>query len=111
MQSQSNNWFGLPKMLFWGYIAVAIFMSGDGFEMAFLSKHITDLGFTPAQSALVFTVYGLAAAIAAWSSGVVAEIITPQKAMKIGFCVWVVMHVLFMEFGLGLKNYPMMLLF
>lgn len=111
MQSQSNNWFGLPKMLFWGYIAVAVFMSGDGFEMAFLSKHITDLGFTPAQSALVFTVYGLAAAIAAWSSGVVAEIITPQKAMKIGFCVWVVMHVLFMELGLGLKNFPMMLLF
>ncbi|NXZ87432.1 MFS transporter [Serratia fonticola] len=97
--------------LFWGYIAIAIFMSGDGFEMAFLSKHITDMGFTPAQSALVFTVYGLAAALAAWSSGVVAEIITPQKAMRIGFILWLVMHVLFMLFGLGMRNYPLMLLF
>lgn len=111
MPQTHKHWFGLPKNLFWGYIAIAIFMSGDGFEMAFLSKHITDMGFTPAQSALVFTVYGLAAALAAWSSGVVAEIITPQKAMRIGFILWLVMHVLFMLFGLGMRNYPLMLLF
>ena len=41
---QKQYWLGLPKHLFWGFIAIAIFMSGDGFEMAFLSKHITDLG-------------------------------------------------------------------
>ncbi|MFS2225753.1 MFS transporter [Pantoea sp. B65] len=103
--------FGLPKSLFWGYVAIAVFMSGDGFEMAFLSKHITDLGFSPSQSALVFTMYGAAAALAAWSSGVVAEIITPQRAMRIGFMLWVVMHVLFMTLGLGMRNYPLMLLF
>ncbi|WP_246759526.1 MFS transporter [Erwinia sp. BNK-24-b] len=107
----ATNWFGLPLPLLWGYIAIAVFMSGDGFEMAFLSKHITDLGFTPSQSALVFTLYGGAAALAAWSSGVVAEIITPQRAMRIGFILWVVMHVLFMTLGLGLRNYPLMLLF
>ncbi|WLS76975.1 MFS transporter [Erwinia pyri] len=107
----AKNWFGLPISLIWGYIAIAMFMSGDGFEMAFLSKHITDLGFTPAQSALVFTIYGAAAALAAWSSGVVAEIITPQRAMRIGFILWVVMHILFMTLGLGMRNYPLMLLF
>ena len=69
------------------------------------------MGFSPAQSAFVFTLYGLAAAIAAWSSGVVAEIITPQRAMRIGFVLWVVMHCLFMVFGLGIKSYPLMLLF
>ncbi|WP_145524362.1 MFS transporter [Yersinia vastinensis] len=111
MQKKPTHWFGLPMNLFWGYIAIAIFMSGDGFEMAFLSKHITDMGFSPAQSAFVFTIYGLAAAIAAWSSGVVAEIITPQRAMRIGFILWVVMHCLFMVFGLGIKSYPLMLLF
>ena len=47
---QSNEyWFGLPKKLLWGFVAIAIFMAGDGFEMAFLSKHITDMGFSPAQ--------------------------------------------------------------
>ncbi|KQN43002.1 cytochrome C biogenesis protein CcdA [Serratia sp. Leaf50] len=111
MQNKQAHWFGLPLNLLWGYIAIAVFMSGDGFEMAFLSKHITDMGFTPAESAMVFTVYGLAAAVAAWSSGVVAEIITPQKAMRIGFILWIVMHTLFMLFGLGMKNYPLMLLF
>ncbi|CNL83377.1 Alpha-ketoglutarate permease [Yersinia intermedia] len=111
MQKKSTHWFGLPMNLFWGYIAIAMFMSGDGFEMAFLSKHITDMGFSPAQSAFVFTLYGLAAAIAAWSSGVVAEIITPQRAMRIGLILWVVMHCLFMLFGLGMKSYPLMLVF
>ncbi|MFU9137380.1 MFS transporter [Erwinia tasmaniensis] len=106
-----KHWFGLPLSLFWGYIAIAVFMSGDGFEMAFLSKHITDMGFTPSQSALVFTLYGAAAALAAWSSGVVAEIITPQRAMRIGFFLWVIMHILFMTLGLGMRNYPLMLLF
>jgi polyol permease family len=110
MQSK-HYWFGLPKHLLWGFIAIAIFMSGDGFEMAFLSKHITDMGFTPAQSAMVFTLYGLAAGLAAWASGVVAELITPQKAMLIGFVTWVVMHALFMTLGLGMRNYPLMLLF
>ncbi|EGN2451074.1 MFS transporter [Salmonella enterica] len=110
MQSK-EYWLGLPKHLLWGFVAIAIFMAGDGFEMAFLSKHITDMGFTPAESALLFTLYGLAAALAAWASGVVAELITPQKAMTIGFILWVVMHMLFMSLGLGLRNYPLMLLF
>lgn len=110
MQSK-HYWFGLPKHLLWGFVAIAIFMSGDGFEMAFLSKHITDMGFTPAESAMVFTLYGLAAGLAAWASGVVAELITPQKAMLIGFVTWVVMHALFMTLGLGMRNYPLMLLF
>ncbi len=109
---QSNEyWFGLPKKMFWGFLAIAIFMAGDGFEMAFLSRHITDMGFTPAQSAVVFTFYGLAAALAAWASGVVAELITPQRAMMIGFVLWIVMHTLFMSLGLGLRNYPLMVLF
>ncbi len=73
--------YGFPLSFFWGYVAVAVFMTGDGFEMAFLSKHIVDLGFTPSQAAMVVTVYGLAAAVSAWATGVIAELITPQRAM------------------------------
>lgn len=109
--NDQQYWLGLPKHLFWGFIAIALFMSGDGFEMAFLSKYITDLGFSPAQSATVFTIYGFAAALAAWASGVVAEIITPQRAMLIGFILWIIMHAMFMTLGLDLKNYFFMLLF
>ncbi|CAI0997868.1 Alpha-ketoglutarate permease [Serratia ficaria] len=79
--------------------------------MAFLSKHIIDMGFSATQSALIFSAYGLAAAFSAWSSGVVAEIITPQRAMKIGLIIWVVMHSLFIYFGLQYKSYIAMIIF
>ena len=102
---------GLPLNLKWGYIAIAFFMTGDGFELAFLSHYITELGYTKAESSLVFTFYGLTAALSAWCSGVVAELITAKRAMKIGFIGWVVFHILFLYFGLGKNNYPMIMLF
>ena len=36
MALSQKNWLGLPLNLLWGYLAIAIFMTGDGFEMAFL---------------------------------------------------------------------------
>ncbi|MDI2091211.1 MFS transporter [Commensalibacter oyaizuii] len=101
----------MPISLIWGYIAIAIFMAGDGFEIAFLSKYITDMRFSQEQASFVFTVYAFAAAIAAWSSGVIAEIVTPQRAMLMGFAIWVVFHVLFMIFGIGMHSYWLMVLF
>lgn len=104
--------FGFMSMpLLWGYIAIAIFMAGDGFEAAFLSKYVTEIGFTEAQAAFMISIYGLLAAISAWSSGVIAEVITPQKAMCAGFIIWAVMHVLFMLFGIGYHDYYWMLIF
>ena len=111
MSLNNKQWLGLPLSLVWGYIAIAVFMTGDGFELAFLSHYIKALGFTPAEASFAFTLYGLAAALSAWISGVVAEIITPQKTMLIGFVLWCVFHVLFLVFGLGQANYALMLLF
>lgn len=109
--NKSRDWYGFPVNLIWGYVAIAIFMTGDGFELAFLSHYIKSLGFSPAEASLAFTVYGLTAALAAWASGVLAELITPQKTMAIGFCLWVVFHILFIVFGLEMKNLPLILLF
>ena len=88
MSINNKQWLGLPLNLLWGYIAIAVFMTGDGFELAFLSHYIKELGFSPAQASFAFTLYGLAAALSAWISGVVAEIITPLKTMMIGFVLW-----------------------
>ena len=107
MSVNNKQWYGLPLNLIWGYVAIAVFMTGDGFELAFLSHYIKALGFTPAQASFAFTLYGLAAALSAWVSGVVAEIITPRKAMLIGFVLWCVFHVLFLVFGLGRANYAL----
>ena len=103
MSLNNKQWLGLPLSL--------VFMTGDGFELAFLSHYIKALGFTPAEASFAFTLYGLAAALSAWISGVVAEIITPQKTMLIGFVLWCVFHVLFLVFGLGQANYALILLF
>lgn len=104
MSVTNKQWFRLPLHLLWGYIAIAVFMTGDGFELAFLSHYIKELGFSPAQASFAFTLYGLAAALSAWVSGVVAEIITPQKTIFIGFVLWCIFHILFLVFGLGHTN-------
>lgn len=111
MSINNKQWLGLPLNLLWGYIAIAVFMTGDGFELAFLSHYIKALGFSPAEASFAFTLYGLAAALSAWISGVVAEIITPLKTMMIGFVLWCVFHVLFLVFGLGHANYALILIF
>ncbi|AJJ62850.1 MFS transporter [Yersinia aldovae] len=103
--------FGMPIKLFWGYIAIAIFMTGDGIELAFLSKYIIDIGFDVSQSAMIFTAYAITAAIASWLSGGISEIYGPRKIMALGVVWWVVFHVLFIQFGLSAENYPLMLVF
>ena len=57
--------FGIPRVLLLGFLAVAIFMTGDGFELTFLSKFMVDQGFSSSQASLLVTVYGLFAALAA----------------------------------------------
>ncbi|CAG8863226.1 Putative transporter YoaB [Pseudomonas fluorescens] len=102
---------GMPVCLVWGYVAIALFMTGDGIELAFLSHYIVDLGFSPTQASFLFTVYGLLAALSSWSSGVLAETFGPRRIMLIGVAAWLVFHALFLTFGLSAQNYPLMVLF
>lgn len=46
---------GVPRTLMLGFLAVAIFMTGDGFELTFLSKFMVDQGFTSSQASLLVT--------------------------------------------------------
>ena len=55
--NQSKQFLGLPMTLIWGYVAVAIFMTGDGIEQAFLSKYIQQIGFSASQATTVLTSY------------------------------------------------------
>ena len=90
---------GLPRTLLAGLIAIAVFMTGDGFELTFLSKYIVDQGFSSSQSSLMFTMYGLMAALAGWASGVLAEMFGAKRIMLIGASAWVVLHLLFGRCG------------
>ncbi|MCP6525135.1 cytochrome C biogenesis protein CcdA, partial [Klebsiella pneumoniae] len=50
MYVNHKQWYSLPLNLIWGYVAIAVFITGDGFELAFLLLYIKALGFTPAQA-------------------------------------------------------------
>ncbi|MBI5973583.1 MFS transporter [Staphylococcus caledonicus] len=110
IQKQDRQFLGLPMVLIWGYIAVAIFMTGDGFEQAFLSKYIGSLGFTQSEAGRVLAVYGLVVAVASWMSGVLAEIFSPRRVMTFAFIIWIIFHVGFLTLGLAQQNYAMMLI-
>lgn len=110
IQKQDRQFLGLPMVLIWGYVAVAIFMTGDGFEQAFLSKYIGSLGYTQSEAGRVLAVYGLVVAVASWMSGVLAEIFSPRRVMTFAFIMWIIFHVGFLTLGLAQQNYAMMLI-
>lgn len=85
-----RDFLGLSPALLWGYVAIALFMTGDGLEQAFLSDYlVTSLGYTHEQSGTLFTVYGLVVAIAAFASGVLAEYFGPRRIMAISTVAWI----------------------
>lgn len=111
LQTRSHMIMGMPVSLFWGYIAIALFMTGDGLEQNFLSKFIVSLDFPEKKVGLIFAAYGLTAAISSWLSGILAETFGAKKIMMVGAVMWVVLHTGFMLFGIIPHNYAMMLLF
>ena len=100
---------GMDSKMALGYFGVMIFMMGDGLEQGWLSSYLMDHGLTVQQSALLFSVYGLAAAVAAWLSGVLAEILGPRKAMMLGLSLFIIGSVIFLTVGLPTMNLAIMI--
>ncbi|WP_247615855.1 hypothetical protein [Streptomyces sp. MK37H] len=76
---------GIPKVLVWGFVGVLLFMIGDGVESGYLSPYLIDEGVAKDQVALLFTVYGVTASIAAWFSGALSDLwvtaVTPEHRL------------------------------
>lgn len=96
-----------PKLLL-GYAGVMIFMMGEGLEQGWLSPYLIDKGLSIQESALLFSVYGFTAAIAAWFSGVLAEIFSARRVMLIGLILFLIGSVFFLVFGLPSNNLAVM---
>ncbi|MDT1940567.1 MULTISPECIES: MFS transporter [Carnobacterium] len=101
---------GISRQLMWGYVAIAIFMIGSGLEQAFLSKQLIEMGFLANQAAFIFTIYGVAVAIAAWLSAILAELFGAKKIMVFGTITWLVFQIGFILFGIIPENYLMIVL-
>jgi polyol permease family len=102
---------GIHPPLFWGFVGLLLFMIGDGVELGYLSLYLTDQGISRDRVALVFTAYGLTAAVAAWLSGALSDLWGPRRVMLVGLGVWAVFEVAFLLLGVAPKSYPLILLF
>lgn len=102
---------GIHPPLLWGYVGLLLFMIGDGIESGFLSKYLDDRGFSEQRVAMVFTAYGLTAAIAAWFSGALSDLWGPRKVMALGLGIWVIFEVAFLLLGVAPNSFPMISLF
>lgn len=100
---------GLSPKLLLGYAGVLIFMMGEGLEQGWLSPWLISKGLTIQQSALLFSVYGFSAAIAAWLSGVLAEIYTARRVMIAGVTLFIVGSLVFLTWGLPGNHLAMMI--
>ncbi|MCC6265427.1 MAG: MFS transporter, partial [Bryobacterales bacterium] len=88
-----------------GYLGLLVFMIGDGVESGYLSPFLTQHGFSQQGVALVFTVYGVTAAIAAWFSGALCDLWGPRRVMGLGLAIWVVFEVAFLLIGIARGDY------
>ena len=101
---------GIYPPLAWGFLGVLLFMIGDGVETGFLAPYLKSAGFNPPSVALIFTVYGFTAAIAAWCSGALSDIWGPRRVMMLGFGIWVVFEILFLALAIPANIYWLLLL-
>src|SRR3954469_24765363 len=84
-------------------------MIGDGVESGFLSPYLTSPGISQPRVAVIFTAYGVTAAVAAWLSGALSDLWGPRRVMALGLAIWVVFEVPFLLLGVGPGNYPLIL--
>ena len=101
---------GLPPALAWGFLGVLLFMVGDGVESGYLAPFLSARGISANHVALIFTVYGLAAAIAGWFSGALSDVWGPRRVILIGLVLWLVFEVAFLTVGLTQTSLPLLLL-
>jgi MFS family permease len=91
---------GIPSELKWGFLAVLIFMIGDGVEITFLTQFLTSPeggGLSgPTASFGTVTLYGIAVLIAGWFSGTLSSIWGPKRVMQLGAVWWVFFELIFL---------------
>ncbi len=59
--------------------------------------------------ALVFTIYGLTVAVAAWLSGALSDLWGPRQVMWAGLAIWMLFEIPFLAWGLPSASYPVIL--
>lgn len=91
---------GIPPALAWGYLAVLLFMIGDGVESNYLAPYLHENGFSLNIAAWVIAFYGVTVTLGSWLAGSLSTLIGPRKVMLAGGLIWIVFEVLFLAVAL-----------
>ena len=91
---------GIPPALAWGYVAVLLFMIGDGVESNYLAPYLHENGFSLNIAAAVIAFYGVTVTLGSWLAGSLSTLIGPRKVMLAGGVIWIVFEVLFLAIAL-----------
>ncbi|CAH0202716.1 Alpha-ketoglutarate permease [Arthrobacter sp. Bi83] len=100
---------GMPHALRWGFLGLLVFMIGDGVESGYLSTFLLDRGLDQGQIGLLFTLYGVAAGVAAWASGALSDLWDPRRVMILGLVLWVSFQVVLLSVALPSMDYTLLL--
>ncbi|HZZ48839.1 MAG TPA: RbtT/DalT/CsbX family MFS transporter [Pseudonocardia sp.] len=101
---------GIPHVLRWGFLAVLIFMAGNGTESNFIAPHLQAVLHSPEKTAsYIIGMYGVAVLVGAYLSGALADLWGPRRVMALGAAVWIVFEVLFLG-ALAIENLPLVVL-
>ena len=109
--SANSPWLirlGIPPALAWGYVAVLLFMIGDGVESNYLAPYLHKNGFSLNIAAAVIAFYGVTVTLGSWLAGSLSTLIGPRKVMLAGGLIWIVFEVLFL--AVALPSHSVMLL-
>lgn len=100
---------GIPKPLFWGFVAVLIYMIGDGVEISYLTDYLErpDGGGLDGEQATfaTVTIYGVAVMVGSWLSGTLSSIWGPRRVMWLGSAWWVVFEAIFLFAAIPSQNF------
>ncbi len=101
---------GIYPPLAWGFLGLLLFMIGDGVEAGYLSPFLIEKGISASQVPLIFTVYGVTAAVAAWLSGALSDVWGPRRVMWLGLAIWAGFEIPFLLLGVAPARYSWLLL-
>lgn len=88
---------GLPTRLVWGFVAVLIFMTGEGVQTGYIATYLAEQpGFSRGMAETAVAAYGAAAAVGAWLSGVLTSLHGPRNTMRAGALLWCLFELLFL---------------
>jgi MFS family permease len=101
---------GIPHALRWGFLAVLVFMTGNGAESNFIAPHLQAVLHRPeATVATIISMYGVSVLVASYLSGALSDLYGPRRVMQLGAAVWVVCELAFLG-SLALHSLPLVFL-